>query len=61
MNDHRELYGMDRFSKLIVENTDKSLDILREEILKDMEVFRGSEPQYDDTTFLIFKYTPEEK
>jgi len=60
MNDLKELYGMDRFSKIINENLDESLDTLREKIVIDLEEFRGMEPQHDDTTFIIFRYTPKD-
>ena len=58
-NPSLELYGMERFEELILANTHRSADELRDLILADLDVYRDSVPPSDDITFILVKILQE--
>lgn len=58
-NPSLELYGMERFEELILANTDRSANELRDLILADLDVYRDSVPPSDDITFILVKVLQE--
>jgi len=54
-NEERELFGIDRVKRIILENHDKSPARLKEKILEQVTAFRGDSEQEDDLTFVILK------
>lgn len=58
-NSNNELYGMDRLKKVLDDNKDRSVADLLPEVKKDIEIFEGSAPQFDDITMLCFEYRGE--
>ena len=54
-NSTLDLYGMQRFEELILENTDKSAEQMKEILLQDLELYRESVAPSDDITFILAK------
>ncbi len=54
-NSTLELYGMQRFEELILANTDKSAEQMKEILLQDLEIYRESVAPSDDITFILAK------
>jgi serine phosphatase RsbU (regulator of sigma subunit) len=55
-NSQMEDFGEERFERVIVENSNGSVDELSNQILKDVTVFSQGNPQHDDITLVIFKW-----
>ena len=55
-NAHNELYGMERLSAVLNRNTENSPEEILSAIKKDIDMFVGSAPQFDDITMLCLKY-----
>lgn len=51
-----ELYGMERLSKVLAENTDKKPAELLSIVKADIDAFVGDAPQFDDITMLCVSY-----
>ncbi len=56
MNKAKEMYGLDRISKIIQRNIYKSSDDLKNDILSSIEKFREDAIQHDDETIVVIKY-----
>lgn len=55
-NANHELYGMERLSKVLAENTDKKPAQLLPIVKADIDAFVGEAPQFDDITMLCVSY-----
>lgn len=55
-NAEYELYGMQRLTNILVENTDKPPAELLPAVKADIDAFVGSAPQFDDITMLCVEY-----
>jgi len=51
-----EDYGMDRFERLILDNSGKPIDELSNSIIKEISLFSQGNPQHDDITLVVFKW-----
>ncbi|RJP71858.1 MAG: hypothetical protein C4539_04390 [Ignavibacteriales bacterium] len=49
-------YGMERFEKLILNNSGKPIDELSNNIIKEISLFSQGNPQHDDITLVVFKW-----
>lgn len=56
-NPSGEMYGLARFSKVIKENSGNSLKNIKDSVLDDVNFFRKNQPQDDDISVIILKYT----
>jgi sigma-B regulation protein RsbU (phosphoserine phosphatase) len=56
-NEKREEYGLTRISSIIRENPSAGMDELRDLAAADISRFRGAEPQHDDISFLLARYS----
>ena len=54
MNDQKEQFGMGRLRSMIVESNGLPEEIL-ENVDNTIQAFTRDAPQFDDTTFLVFK------
>ena len=59
MNEETDLFGEDRLSRLVEENTELSAEGLRERLLANIDAFLGSADQRDDMTLVLLKIDPE--
>ncbi|MBQ9007749.1 MAG: SpoIIE family protein phosphatase [Clostridia bacterium] len=55
-NENNEMYGTDRMLEVLNRNPDAGMEEQLINIQKEMNVFVGSAPQFDDVTMLGFKY-----
>jgi len=55
MNNERELYGMERLSRILIQNHNKKIEDIKKEILNDVNSFRENAPINDDITFTLIK------
>ena len=51
-----ELYGEDRLHDVLERYKDESMEVICGEIKKDVDLFAGEAPQFDDITMLALKY-----
>ena len=58
MNGADDLFGEDRLSRLIEDNTGLTAEALRDRILSDVDAFVGSASQHDDITLVLLKIDP---
>jgi sigma-B regulation protein RsbU (phosphoserine phosphatase) len=49
-------FGTDRLDRLLIENSDKRIEDLSNEIMKEITVFSKNKAQHDDITMVIFKW-----
>ncbi|MBN1467547.1 MAG: PP2C family protein-serine/threonine phosphatase [Fusobacteriaceae bacterium] len=54
-NKNKDLFGIERLKKVFLENSYKSAQQIKEEILKEIEVFKEGHEQVDDITLLVVK------
>lgn len=54
-NPNKELFGFDRLEKVIYDNRYNDVDIIKENILNEINIFRRDYPQVDDLTFVVIK------
>ena len=54
-NKNKDLFGVERLKKVFLENSYKSAQQIKEEILKEIEVFKEGHEQVDDITLLVVK------
>lgn len=54
-NANKELFGLDRLKRVLLENSYKSAQSIKEEILKEVDGFRDGYEQVDDITLLVVK------
>lgn len=54
-DESKELFGIERLKEVIYENKDKSVQQIKESILKSVNDFRGEREQVDDLTFVVLK------
>ncbi|MCK9281378.1 MAG: SpoIIE family protein phosphatase [Melioribacteraceae bacterium] len=55
-NSKDEFYGDERMEKLLINNYHNNAKTTVENLIKDLEVFKGNTPQFDDITCTIIKY-----
>jgi phosphoserine phosphatase RsbU/P len=60
MNARQELFGEDRLIEVLREHASYDADSLVEVVIRRVDAFRGSAPQSDDITLLVFKRLPTE-
>ena len=53
---NEELYGEDRLHSILEKYKDESMEVICSEIKKDVDLFAGEAPQFDDITMLALKY-----
>ena len=51
-----ELYGEDRLHSILEKYKDETMEVICSEIKKDVDLFAGEAPQFDDITMLALKY-----
>ncbi len=51
-----EDYGMERFERLILNNSGRPIDELSNNIIKEISLFSQGNPQHDDITLVVFKW-----
>jgi sigma-B regulation protein RsbU (phosphoserine phosphatase) len=56
-NMQREEYGLSRITSILRENSSRNIDEIRDLATADINAFRGEEPQHDDISFLLARYT----
>ena len=56
-NESRELFGNERLTKLLAENSQLNTDKLGEKILDEIKMFAGNAKYQDDLTLAILKFT----
>ena len=54
-NANKELFGIERLKRVLLENSYKSAQSIKEEILKEVDNFREGYEQVDDITLLVVK------
>ena len=57
---NEDLYGEDRLHAVLERYKDESMEIICGEIKKDVDLFAGEAPQFDDITMLALKYKGQE-
>jgi phosphoserine phosphatase RsbU/P len=55
-NEHNEDFGYDKFDEILAANSNKNIDELSNEIMKEITVFSKNKAQHDDITMVIFKW-----
>ena len=53
---NEELYGEDRLHSILEKYKDETMQVICSEIKKDVDLFAGEAPQFDDITMLALKY-----
>ena len=53
---NEELYGEERLHAVLKKYKDESMEVICSEIKKDVDLFAGEAPQFDDITMLALKY-----
>jgi phosphoserine phosphatase RsbU/P len=56
MNTNTDMYGMERLTKLLLDNSNLDCEDLQSRIIKDVNDFSNGVPQHDDLTLLLIKY-----
>ena len=59
MNKAKEMYGLDRISKIMQRNIDKSSEDMKTDILGSIDKFREDAIQHDDETIVVIKYSSQ--
>lgn len=54
-NSDKELFGIEKLEKIIYENRDKEVEVIKNSLLKEIDHFRNGWEQTDDVTFVILK------
>lgn len=57
---NEELYGDDRLHAVLQKYKDESMEVICSEIKKDVDLFAGEAPQFDDITMLALKFKGQE-
>jgi serine phosphatase RsbU (regulator of sigma subunit) len=57
---NEELYGEDRLHAVLQKYKDESMEVICSEIKKDVDLFAGEAPQFDDITMLALKFKGQE-
>lgn len=57
---NEELYGEDRLHSILEKYKDESMEVICSEIKKDVDMFAGEAPQFDDITMLALKFKGQE-
>ena len=55
-NSNDRFYGDERMEKVLLNNYHNNAKTTLENLIKDLEVFKGDEDQFDDITCMIIKY-----
>ena len=55
-NAKHEEFGYERFEKVLVDNFEKDVNLISNEIMKEVTVFSQDNSQHDDITLVIFKW-----
>lgn len=55
-NDKLEDFGEEHFSNILIEHSDKSVNEITDEVIKEVSLFSRSHHQYDDITLIILKW-----
>lgn len=51
-----EDFGEERFSDILIENREKNVSVIANEVIKEVSLFSSSHHQYDDITLVILKW-----
>lgn len=54
-NEKKELFGMERLKKIIYDNRFENVEIIKNNLLKELDRFKNTREQSDDITFVILK------
>lgn len=54
-NEKKELFGMERLKKIIYDNRFENVEIIKNNLLKELDKFKNTREQSDDITFVILK------
>ena len=57
---NEELYGEDRLHSILEKYKDETMEMICSEIKKDVDLFAGEAPQFDDITMLALKFKGQE-
>lgn len=57
---NEELYGEDRLHSILEKYKDETMEVICSEIKKDVDLFAGEAPQFDDITMLALKFKGQE-
>jgi len=60
-NKNLENYGMDKFSKLVTESSNNSLEDIANAVMRDVSLFSKDQSQHDDVTLVLFKWFNNKK
>lgn len=55
MNSNDEMFGLENFEKVLIEMNDKSVQTIKDEVIKSISIFRGDTLQNDDITLIVVK------
>jgi serine phosphatase RsbU (regulator of sigma subunit) len=55
MNESRQEYGLERFQKSLLDNSNKSPEDLVKSVIEDIKEFTVNIPQHDDITMIVFR------
>ncbi|MEK6553564.1 MAG: SpoIIE family protein phosphatase, partial [Bacteroidota bacterium] len=55
-NHKEEDFGYDRLDTIVLNNREKSLDLISNAVMKELSVFSKNHSQHDDITLVLFKW-----
>ncbi|NJD23107.1 MAG: hypothetical protein FIA82_10640 [Melioribacter sp.] len=55
-NHKEEDFGYDRLDNIVLNNREKSLDLISNEVMKELSLFSKNHSQHDDITLVLFKW-----
>lgn len=58
INANEELYGEERLLKILNDNKNEDVNVICDSVKKDVDLFAGEAPQFDDITMLCLRYHP---
>ncbi len=57
MNEKEEMYGINRFERFVIQNSQKDASVILESTIADITNFTSSAHQHDDITLVVVKYS----
>ena len=60
-NPNKELFGFERLKEVVYNNKENDVDIIKKNILNEIDIFCKGYQQVDDITFVVIKNTEEDK
>ena len=60
-NPNKELFGFDRLKEVVYNNKNNDVEVIKKNILNEIEIFCKGYQQVDDITFVVIKNTEENK